>query len=149
MKSSIKSSMKTNERYMNRFLICITLVVSGIFYCSTTFSQEGYPLEGTWQGLWGNSPGERNFLTLVLRWDGREISGEVNPGRYAGTLRQATLDSSTWSVVFDMDITDRRSGETSHVMAQGMLLKLGSPDRIVLGSLTDAGPDSYFKLTRQ
>src|SRR5690606_9411191 len=45
---------------------------------SAAGAQEGHPLVGTWQGEWG--PNNANFLTLILYWDGKAISGIVNPG---------------------------------------------------------------------
>ena len=111
-------------------------------------AQEGHPLEGTWQGLWGITPEQRNFLTLILSWDGENIVGEVNPGPAPGAIREVRLDSATWSVYLDLDVADRRSGETSRVRAQARLYDLGAPDRQMRGALQDA-PTGYFRISRQ
>lgn len=112
-------------------------------------AQQGHPLEGTWQGLWGETPDQRNFLTLILRWNGENIVGGVNPGPNAGTIRSVQLDSSTWTVRFDLDVPDRRSGETVRVRAEGRILDIGSPQRTVRGTLGEDKPDSYFRISRQ
>ncbi len=120
-----------------------------VLLCPTAGAQEGYPLEGTWQGMWGTTTDSRNFLSLVLHWDGTEISGQVNPGRFPGIFRSVSMDSSTWTVTFDIDVVDRQSGERTRVRGQGQLLKLSKPDRIILGELTGSGPGSHFKIERQ
>jgi hypothetical protein len=111
-------------------------------------AQQGHPLEGTWQGLWGETPEERNFLTLLLRWNGESVVGLVNPGPNEGRVRTVELDSSTWTVRFDLDVPDRVSDEIVRVMAEGRLFDIGSPRRTVRGMLDDA-PDSYFRISRQ
>ena len=43
-------------------------------------AQEGHPLTGTWAGDWGPTITQRTHLTLVMNWDGKNISGTINPG---------------------------------------------------------------------
>lgn len=131
----------------NRWSVTAALIVCLV--CPSAHAQEGHPLEGIWQGVWGETAGARNFLTLVLHWDGQAITGEVNPGRYAGRLRAVTLDSATWTVHLDLDVTDRRTGDESRLQADGRILKIGRPDRMILGELQNAGGNSHLKLTRQ
>ncbi len=37
------------------------------------------PLTGTWKGDWGPSAADRNQVTLELKWDGKALTGTVNP----------------------------------------------------------------------
>jgi len=111
-------------------------------------AQQGHPVDGTWQGLWGKTGDERNFLTLILRWNGTRIVGTVNPGPNEGVVREVELDSSTWTVRFDLDVPDRASGSTVGVRAVGRLFDIGSPRRSIYGALEDE-PDSYFRIQRQ
>lgn len=48
-------------------------------------AQEGHPLAGTWYGEYG-SGGERHDLTIILKWDGKAVTGAVNPGPNASKL---------------------------------------------------------------
>jgi hypothetical protein len=52
------------------------LIVCGAFLLLIipAFAQEGHPLTGTWHGDWGPRPTHRNDVTLVLDWDGKNIS---------------------------------------------------------------------------
>ena len=38
------------------------------------------PLSGTWVGDFGPAPYDRNPITLVLKWDGKSLTGSVSPG---------------------------------------------------------------------
>jgi hypothetical protein len=110
--------------------------------------QQGHPMEGTWQGFWGETANERNFLTLILRWNGEEIVGGVNPGPNSGVVRRVELDSSNWMVRFDLEVPDRLSGDVVRVSGEGRLFDIGSPRRILRGSL-EQRPESHFTISRQ
>jgi hypothetical protein len=127
-----------------------TLVVLAlVLWTAGASAQQGHPMEGTWQGLWGRTGVERNFLTLILRWNGSIIVGTVNPGPNEGAIREVELDTSTWTVRIDLDVPDRLSGETVRVRAECRLYDIGSPRRTVRGVLEGDVPDSYFRISRQ
>ena len=44
------------------------------------YGQEGFPLDGTWRGDWGTTPTDRTTVVLVMKWDGTNINGMINPG---------------------------------------------------------------------
>jgi hypothetical protein len=48
-------------------------------------AQEGHPLAGTWYGDYG-SGNQRRDLTVIMKWDGRAVTGTVNPGPNAVKL---------------------------------------------------------------
>jgi hypothetical protein len=54
-------------------------------------AQEGHPLTGTWYGEYGAVSQQRD-LTVILRWDGRVISGTINPGPAATPITSAVMD---------------------------------------------------------
>lgn len=124
------------------------MLIALLLWAPGSTAQQGYPMEGTWQGLWGETSGQRNFLTLILRWNGTRIVGTLNPGPNEGAIREVVLDTSTWNVRFDLDVPDRASGDTVRVRAEGRLYDIGSPRRTVRGALEDQ-PDSYFRISRQ
>jgi hypothetical protein len=55
-------------------------------------AQEGHPLTGTWYGEFGTAGKPSHDLTVLMRWDGKEITGLVNPGPDAIPIKTATLD---------------------------------------------------------
>ena len=42
--------------------------------------QSADPLTGTWKGDWGPSATDRNSVTIELKWNGKTLTGTVNPG---------------------------------------------------------------------
>ena len=73
---------------MLRFaLSSIVVLVLGI----STAAQEGHPLAGTWYGDYGAGR-QKTDLTIVMKWDGRAVSGTINPGPNAIPLAAAVMD---------------------------------------------------------
>jgi hypothetical protein len=54
-------------------------------------AQEGHPLAGTWYGDYSAGTQKRD-LTVILKWDGREITGTANPGPTASPVKSAVLN---------------------------------------------------------
>jgi hypothetical protein len=76
------------------------------------------PLTGTWAGDWGPSSSDRNQVTVDLKWDGKALSGTVNPGPNAVTLEKSTYDAKTKTVHFEADAKSH-SGSTVHYVVHG------------------------------
>jgi hypothetical protein len=54
-------------------------------------AQEGFPLKGSWLGDWGESTTNRNQVFVVFDWDGKVVSGAINPGTEMITVKNASL----------------------------------------------------------
>ncbi len=76
------------------------------------------PLSGTWTGDWGPSPTDRNQVTVELKYDGKNLTGTVNPGPNAVELKKATFDPKTGNIHFEADTTSRR-GTPIHYVIDG------------------------------
>jgi len=74
------------------------------------------PLSGTWAGDWGPTPTHRNQATVELKWDGKNLTGNVNPGPNAVELKKATFDAKTNAIHFEADATSRRGGQVHYVI---------------------------------
>ena len=56
------------------------LAMAAIFSVSVcAIAQEGHPLTGTWYGDFGMTAGQRNDLTVVMKWDGANTTGIGEP----------------------------------------------------------------------
>jgi hypothetical protein len=53
-------------------------------------AQEGHPLAGTWYGDFGPA-GRRTDLTVVMKWDGKAVTGLINPGANAKPITSAVV----------------------------------------------------------
>ncbi len=80
------------------------------------------PLSGTWTGDWGPSAADRNQVTLELKWDGKNLTGTVNPGPNAVEIQKATFTPETGAIHFEADAKNRR-GNTVHYLVDGKVEK--------------------------
>lgn len=111
-------------------------------------AQEGHPLVGTWYGDWGPSVNQRNDATIVMSWDGKNISGTINPGPNAIPFKAATLDSSNWTVHIEAETKDR-TGSVVRYIIDGKLENIGSYNRTLTGTWTQGSVKGDFKITRE
>jgi hypothetical protein len=112
-------------------------------------AQFGHPLDGQWSGEWG--PSEKpNRLLLNLDWDGKAITGEINPGRNAATIRSVTIDfadPSAWIVKMAADGKDA-AGRPVTIGIDGRLENIGAYRRVFRGTWTQGGQKGPFVVTR-
>ncbi len=76
------------------------------------------PLSGTWVGDWGPSASDRNQVTVELKYDGKNLTGTVNPGENAVKLEKCTYDPKTQAVHFEADAKGH-SGQPVHYKIDG------------------------------
>jgi hypothetical protein len=120
---------------------CAVLAVSA-------FAQEGHPLKGTWLGDWGPSKTDRNQVVVVMDWNGKQITGQVNPGPNAIDLKNAALDPKGWTVHFEAD-TKNAAGQPVHYVVDGKIENLGLYNRSIVGTWNHDNVKGDFKITRQ
>ena len=101
------------------------------------------PLSGTWAGDWGPSEWDRNQVTVELKWDGKNLTGTVNPGPNAVELKKATFDAKSSAIHFEADATDRR-GNQIHYIINGKLEK-----GTMTGSWSHDNRKGDFKITKK
>jgi hypothetical protein len=105
------------------FWIPVFLQVAGV-----AFAQEGHPLTGTWVG----DVGQRH-VTVVLDWDGKSVTGTINPGPNASQVRTVRLDPAMWSLHVEAYGADG----ASHIVIDGGLANIGSASRTFTGTWTE------------
>lgn len=123
------------------------LLFAGFIAAAPLAAQEGHPLVGTWHGNWGTSAAARSDLTVVMDWDGKAITGLVNPGFDGMPLQNAKLVPKDWMVHFEVDMKEK-SGSTVRCQVDGKIDKLGSDRRTLTGSWNCGTSKGDFKLTR-
>jgi hypothetical protein len=77
-------------------------------------------LSGTWSGDWGPSATHRNPVTVQLMWDGKVLSGTVNPGPNAITLQKTSFDPKTGAVHMEAEAPGR-GGTKAYFVIDGKL----------------------------
>src|SRR5690348_11845370 len=96
-------------------LICLLLFLAtaGAIATRANFAD---PLTGTWSGDWGPSASDRNTVTVELKYDGKALSGTVNPGANAVTLKNCTFDAKTGAIHMEADTKSRRGTDIHYVI---------------------------------
>ena len=116
-----------------------TLIVAAyVLTASSALAQFGHPLKGSWSGDWGPNKDQRNRVLLQMQWDGKAITGAINPGPNALPLTAASLDPETWQVHL----------EARGIVIDGKLENIGSAHRTLTGTWTQAGQKGGFRLIR-
>jgi len=120
-------------------------VACGLF-CATIAvrAQEGHPLSGTWAGDCGP---QHSHVTVVMAWDGKSVTGTINPGPDAVPIGSVSLDVTNWGVRIEADGKDA-TGKPAHIVAEGRIEDLGSYHRRIVGTWTQGGAASECRLTR-
>ena len=124
-----------------------SLLVVALLVAAPALAQFGHPLKGTWSGDWGPTKDNRTHVVLELNWDGKVISGNINPGPRAVAIKKAELVPDTWAVHIEGDGKDA-SGAAVHYVIDGKLENIGAYQRIMSGTWTEGGKKGDFKVVR-
>src|SRR5215216_7085973 len=93
---------------------------------ATASAQFGHPLDGQWTGGYGKN--QENRLLLNLDWDGKELTGVINPGPNALTVKKTDIDytnPAAWKVKIQAEAKDA-SGKVVPVTIDGTLENIGA-----------------------
>jgi hypothetical protein len=111
-------------------------------------AQEGHPLRGSWIGVWEDNPVHDEFVVVVLDWNGREITGTINPGTDNIEITTAELDPEDWSVRLEADTADSEGRAVAYVI-EGNIQDLELPNRYITGSWQNGASRGDFEIRRQ
>ena len=112
-------------------------------------AQFGHPLKGQWSGE-RTVKGEPTRLLLNLDWDGKELTGVVNPGPNAAQVKSVTIDYSNpaaWGVKLTAEGKDA-SGKPVTITVDGKLENIGAYNKLLHGTWTQGGQKGEFTVTR-
>ncbi|MES2626374.1 MAG: hypothetical protein V4628_13905 [Pseudomonadota bacterium] len=118
------------------------LLASIVGMCAS--AQEGYPLDGTWRGEYGQPGAEGTLAVVVMEWDGSVINGRINPGRNTINFTSASLNPENWSVHFEAT-----SPQGQPIVVDGVLENIGSYTRTITGTWKVGDVESPIVLTRE
>jgi hypothetical protein len=86
-------------------------------------------------------------VLLEIRWDGKALTGTLNPGPNAVPLPKVILDPDAWAVHLEGDGKDK-SGATVHYLIDGTVQNLGSARRTMTGTWTQGSVKGDFRVVR-
>jgi hypothetical protein len=121
---------------MRSLLVLLPLLLLG---ASSARAQEGFPLDGTWRG-----ERQKGTVVMVLQWDGKTITGVINPGPTAITISDAQLIPDGWKVTISA-----RTADGKPIRYEGTIGKLGDYDRYIEGTWTEGGRSYPVRMVRE
>jgi hypothetical protein len=147
-----------------QFLFSFFLITILLSFDATAIAQEGHPLTGTWYGDFGEAPGQRNDLTVVLNWDGQAAGGMINPGPNAVPIKAVKMDitpgkpapqgqGSTFGtppifhVRFEVDAKNKAGGMDRFVF-EGKIENPVAGNRTISGTWTCGNDKGDFRIRR-
>lgn len=134
---------------MRRLVHALVVAFALCALTGAAHAQFGHPLKGQWSGEW-TSRSQANRLLLTLDWDGKAITGLINPGPNAATVKSVTFDytnPAAWGVKVTAEGKDA-SGKVVSISIDGKLENIGAYRRLFHGTWVQDGQKGEFALTR-
>jgi hypothetical protein len=122
--------------------VALVLLVAG-----TASAQFGHPLKGTWSGEWGPTKDNQTHVVLEFNWDGKAITGNINPGPKAVPFQKAELDAANWMVHIEAQGKDA-SGAPVRYVIDGKLENIGAYQRVLSGTWVQGNEKGTFRVVR-
>lgn len=133
---------------MQRRALIITVLALVLGGAASGVAQEGHPLKGSWLGTWAGNSVHGNDVLVVLNWDGKAISGTINPGTDNMAIKNATLNPDGWQVHFEADAKDKSGAPITYVI-DGKIENLAFHNRTITGTWKSQRGNGVFKIGRQ
>ena len=89
--------------------------IAGFLFAADTIS-------GTWTGEWGPNTFERNQVVAELKYDGKAVTGTLNPGSDPVTISKGTFNEKTGAIHLEAEGRGR-GGARNHYVIDGKLEK--------------------------
>ena len=107
-------------------------------------AQEGFPLDGTWRGERAASGETPATIVMVMQWDGKKVTGVINPGPRAIQIADAKLVPEGWRVTLAAKDASGRP-----ISFEGTLADLGKYNRSIAGKWTEGGRTYNVRMVRE
>jgi hypothetical protein len=122
-------------------VLMMSLVLS---IATAAHAQEGFPLDGTWRGQRQAGTEAPVTIVMVLEWNGKKVSGLIDPGPRSIQITKAELIPEGWRVNIEAHTS---AGEA--ISFTGVIGKLGAYDRTIIGTWTQGGRSYPVRMVRE
>jgi hypothetical protein len=115
------------------------------------YEEGGDPLSGTWVGDFGPAFYDRNTISLELHWDGKLVTGTIQPGVQGGRMYREFKPFPIENASFDPKTGALRFEATYSPRGRRYIIDAQVKKRTLTGtwSRPDENRDGDFKLTRK
>jgi hypothetical protein len=135
--------MKRGAWLLTCLLVCVAIDVPAAAAQAALNEGQGHPLKGLWLGDWGPNRNDRNPVLIEMDWDGKAVTGSINPGPGAIRFTKAELNHNNWTVHLEA------VSEGVRYAIDGKIENLGSVSRSIVGTWVQGNQKGDFKITRQ
>lgn len=98
------------------------------------------PVTGTWTGYMGRDDGERQYITVALKLDGRNVTGTLTGPPHRGEVRSGTFDPATGTLKLEVVVP----GDVNAVaLFEGRIVEGAATGKVSLNNQTGT-----FNITR-
>ena len=119
------------------FVVCLAIGASA-------FAQgTADPVSGTWSGDWGPNRADRNQVSVMLKWDGKALTGTVNPGPSAVQLQSSKFDPKSGAIHMEAN-APAPGGATYRYIIDGKV-----ENGTMIGSWNHDNRKGDFKITKK
>jgi len=133
---------------MRALTVALALFVACLAGGTLVSGQEGHPLKGSWLGTWGPAKTHSDDIVLVMDWNGKTITGMLNPGTDDAPIKNATLNPDGWVVHLEADVKDK-SGTVLTYVLDGKIENLSFHNRTIVGTWKNQRESGQLKISRQ
>jgi hypothetical protein len=124
-----------------------TFLLSCVLMATSALAQEAHPAKGVWVGHFGGTPTPQNRIVLVFDYDGKSLTGVLNPGPNAIPLKVARMDITpgkpggrgvaavmpVFKLYIEGEGKDAR-GNAVTIVAEGTMANVPLPNRVMTGA---------------
>jgi len=129
-------------------LITMAAAMLALGVLASSGAQEGHPLKGSWLGEWQGNTVHGDDILLILDWDGKAVTGMINPGTDNMALSRASLEPNGWVVHLEAEGKDKDGSAVRYVI-DGKLENLELPNRSINGTWSSNKGRGTFTASRQ
>lgn len=120
------------------------LAIGLLFAAAVAGAQEGFPLDGTWRGEREGDGKAPVTIVIVMQWDGKNVTGIINPGPKAIQIGEAKLVPEGWRVTLNA-----RDAAGKPISFDGAIGELGAYNRTISGTWTEGGHTYRVRMVRE
>jgi hypothetical protein len=133
---------------MRALTVVLALSIACLASPAPAAAQEGHPLKGSWIGKWEKNTIHGADVIVVLNWDGKAITGMINPGTDNIAIKNASLNPDTWTVHLEGDAKDKSGALITYVL-EGKIENLAMANRTITGTWKNQKESGALKIGRQ
>ena len=133
---------------MRALTVVLALSIACLASPAPAAAQEGHPLKGSWIGKWEKNTIHGADVIIFMNWDGKPITGVINPGTDNIAIKNATLNPDTWVVHLEGDAKDKSGALITYVL-EGKIENLAMANRTITGTWKNQKESGALKIGRQ